>query len=126
MVRASVDEENFNKMKTFYSSCMNEDELKKAGTGPLKEVLGEVNQLFPLDDAAYTDSKNVTVADAPFIGKTLVWLHQRAVRTLEVIAPGIDDKNPVSKSFPRPVCVRCFVTDHSLSGSKRHLLGAPQ
>jgi len=43
---ASVDEENFNKMKLAYSACMDEDGLKKAGLAPIRNLVGRLRATF--------------------------------------------------------------------------------
>lgn len=47
---ASLDEENFNKLKAGYDACMNETEIKNVGITPLVEITQQVADMFKADD----------------------------------------------------------------------------
>ena len=48
--RSSAKDDIFHKLKDSYNACMDEDQIKKQGSGPLLEVLGEVGALYPAPD----------------------------------------------------------------------------
>ncbi len=50
--RASVDQDNFNMMKSFYNSCMNQTELKRVGIAPGVSRLNDVIKIVPVEEAA--------------------------------------------------------------------------
>ena len=93
-VRASVDEDNFNLMKSFYNACMDEPTLKTLGIKPLVDLLGEVAKLLPVDDSAYGKSAPLTPADDTSIRDTYAFLSDLNVGTFEDFGPTTDDKFP--------------------------------
>jgi endothelin-converting enzyme len=48
----SADEQNFDKMKSVYDACLDEDKIKSLGVEPLLKVLSEIKQAYPEGDAA--------------------------------------------------------------------------
>jgi endothelin-converting enzyme len=66
----ALDKANFNKMKTAYNSCMNEDAIKAAGVAPLRKLLDEFEKQFPAGGSKKADNKDE-------LTNTLIWLAQR-------------------------------------------------
>jgi endothelin-converting enzyme len=97
-VAASTDEENFNKMKTVYESCMNEDALLKVGAYPLVQLVNQVIDKFP------AEGKSSEVPKDPLdtLSHAILFLEQYGVTTFEAMGTGADDKNPVSSPPVRP------------------------
>ncbi|KAF2017828.1 peptidase family M13 [Aaosphaeria arxii CBS 175.79] len=58
----SADEENFNKMKSAYDACLDEDRIKSIGLQPLLEVLDEVKQAYPADGEAHIKDAILSLA----------------------------------------------------------------
>jgi endothelin-converting enzyme len=62
-----LDKANFNKLKSAYKSCMNEDAIKKAGVTPLKKLLDEFEKQFPAEGSKQAGNKEE-------LTKVLIWL----------------------------------------------------
>ena len=50
ITESSIDKENFEKLKTAYNACMDEDTIKKAGATPLLDVFEQILKLTELSD----------------------------------------------------------------------------
>lgn len=87
----AIARENFDKMKTSYASCMDEQAIKKAGVAPLRVLLDEFESLYPVKlGASGTGSRpsNQELTDL------LIWLAQRTTPTL--INSAVAVSRPVS------------------------------
>lgn len=62
------DEENFNKMKATYQTCMNEDAIKAYGTKYVTEKLQEFEKVFPEQGPSFSASSNEELTNI------LIWL----------------------------------------------------
>jgi endothelin-converting enzyme len=93
-VAKSADEENFDKMKAAYNTCLNEDKIKNIGAEPLLHVLDEVKKVYPTNNSADSHS----VKDA------ILFLAKHGVTALITTGTGADDTDPdtvvVSVSAP--------------------------
>ncbi|KAK5631306.1 hypothetical protein RRF57_007020 [Xylaria bambusicola] len=91
---ASTDEENFLTMQESYNACMNEATLKKIGVDPLTDLISQVAQSFPVDDAAYETEELPQLEDYSKLSDTILLLEQLQVTSFEALYTGADDKNP--------------------------------
>lgn len=62
-----LDKANFNKLKSAYASCMNEDAMKTVGVAPLKKILDDFEKQFPADTSKTSVSKDE-------LTRILIWL----------------------------------------------------
>lgn len=89
--KKSADEENFDKMKSAYDACLDEDKIKDVGTGPLLDVLDGIKNTYAADKAA-------NPKDA------ILLLAKYGVSALITAGTGADDRDPdtvvVSVSAP--------------------------
>ncbi|KAI0518184.1 peptidase family M13 [Xylaria bambusicola] len=93
-VAASTDEENFLTMQESYNACMNEATLKQIGVGPLTDLISQVAQSFPVDDASYETDEIPQLEDYSKLSDTILLLEQLGVASFEGLYTGADDKNP--------------------------------
>jgi hypothetical protein len=96
MLEASTDEENFNVMKTAYSSCTDETALKKLGVEPLVNLIQVVAASFPVTGDNYGVDETVSAQDFASLSETILLLEKMGVTTFEAMGTGADDRNPVS------------------------------
>jgi endothelin-converting enzyme len=89
--KKSADEQNFDKMKSAYDACLDEDKIKDVDVGPLVEVLDEIKKTYPVDNA--TSPKDA-----------ILLLAKYGVSALITAGTGADDRDPdtvvVSVSAP--------------------------
>ncbi|KAK8434753.1 endothelin-converting enzyme [Phyllosticta citricarpa] len=78
-----IDRENFNKMKTAYDACLNEDLLKEIGVKPVKELL---DALPKPDSGKYETTGGLT--------DILITLHRLGVYPLVKASTSSDRKTP--------------------------------
>lgn len=92
-IAKSADEENYDKMKTAYDACLNEDKIKEIGVEPLLQVLNEVKKTYPGADAGDDATKDA-----------ILLLAKYGVTGLVTAGTGADDTDPdtvvVSVSAP--------------------------
>jgi endothelin-converting enzyme len=69
--------ENFEKLKTAYSSCMDEESIKQAGTTPLRNLLDELDAYYPV-----IASNLSTISSKEELTNVLVWLSKNSVPVL--------------------------------------------
>lgn len=81
---SSVDQQNFEKLKSAYDACMDEETIKTAGVKPLMDITGQVIKMFP--------SKKSRDSDA--LANTIVYLEKLGVSSLVSLGAGADDKDP--------------------------------
>ncbi|KAM0275049.1 hypothetical protein ACHAQH_007610 [Verticillium albo-atrum] len=77
----SADEGNFNKMKSAYDACLNEDAIKSSGIKPLKQTLDKLADVFPSDTTK-------SLEDA------ILFLHKYGIAPLVAAGTGADDRDP--------------------------------
>jgi endothelin-converting enzyme len=88
----TIDKANFNKLKSAYKSCMDEDGMKKAGVAPLKKLLEEFEKQFPGEGSKKVNNKDELTS-------ILIWLAERKFSelvsvTLQVRRPILNDEFP--------------------------------
>jgi endothelin-converting enzyme len=83
-----VDEQNFKKVKNFYETCLDEDQIDRLGAEPLYPLFQEIQKLVPTSDFQVQDAKQVS--------KVLSFLMQRGVNPLFELIVTPDDKDPDS------------------------------
>lgn len=92
-VEKSADEENFDKMKSIYNACLDEDKIKSVGAEPLHKALEKLKQAYPVDNIGEDSLKDV-----------IALLAKYGVSTLVSAGTGADDTDPdtvvVSVSAP--------------------------
>ncbi|RDW64932.1 hypothetical protein BP6252_10583 [Coleophoma cylindrospora] len=81
---SSVDQQNFEKLKSAYDACMDEETIKKAGVKPLMDIIEQVIQKFP--------SKKSKDGDA--LASTILYLEELGVSSVVSLGAGADDKDP--------------------------------
>lgn len=88
---ASVDEENFDKLKAAYDACLDEDTIKQVGVAPLMEILNDTSSRF-------------AVARKDALSDAVLHLANLGVSALVSAGTGADDRDPdtviVSVSAP--------------------------
>jgi len=88
-----VDEENFDKLKAAYDSCLDEETIKKTGVDPLIEIMNETSRIF----YSNSDAKSA-------LSGTILYLSKLGVTALVATGTGADDRDPdtvvVSVSAP--------------------------
>jgi endothelin-converting enzyme len=78
---------NFNKMKTAYTACKNEDAIKTYGVTPVRKILEEFQSVFPLAGPAVgSNASNMELT------KTMSWLFKRNVDV--VVSSGVSVSSP--------------------------------
>lgn len=83
-VKKSADQENFDKMKSAYDACLNEDQVMKAGAAPLLQVLEEIKKVFPITNDANPQE----------LSDVITLLAKYGVPSLVAAGTGADDTNP--------------------------------
>ncbi|KAI8983130.1 hypothetical protein BDB01DRAFT_843391 [Pilobolus umbonatus] len=88
-----VDQQNFEKAKSLYDSCMNEATIDSRGPEPIYPLIRELKELFPvnLQKTAAIDTRKLT--------QTLSYLAKRSVNTLFNIGVDADPKDPTVNSL---------------------------
>ena len=112
---SSAKSDIFNKLKAAYDSCMDEDQIKAAGSTPLLSVLEEIEAHFPanqphtstigfpklLDQA----QKGLLFQGETQLSRTVAFLREIGVTAILSLSVGADDKDPdnvvVSVNAPR-------------------------
>lgn len=84
---------NFDKMKTAYNACMDEEAIKKVGAAPLRVLLDEMERYYP---AVAPPQANVTSRSSnQELTELLTWLAKRTVpsliNTAIMVSPYTDD-----------------------------------
>jgi endothelin-converting enzyme len=91
---SSVDQNNFNKLKAAYDSCIDEDAIKKNGIKPLVKILHYVAASFPVAGSTFPKGTPFNAADAKEIGDTIELLTRLGVSALLSLGALADDKDP--------------------------------
>ncbi|KAM3578759.1 hypothetical protein VKS41_008778 [Umbelopsis sp. WA50703] len=83
-----IDEQNFNKVKDFYETCLDEDQIDRLGAEPLFPIFQEIQKLLPTSDFQVQNAKQLS--------KALSYLMQRGINPLFELMVPPDDKDPDS------------------------------
>lgn len=97
VMRRSVDEENFDLMKSAYDACLDEETINEKGIAPLMAVLHQIQQTFPVgaETSATTERSNRGVsAHAVDLRDTILLLSKYGISALVATGTGADDKDP--------------------------------
>jgi endothelin-converting enzyme len=86
-VEKSADEKNFDKMKTAYDACLNEDQIKHNGAKPLLEVMGQIKKVYPVTRQG---------SDAHDLKDTILLLAELGITSMVAVGTGADDTDPDS------------------------------
>lgn len=84
---SSIDQQNFNKLRDAYNACMDEETIKKAGIAPLKEILKQVADMFPVEQGTSQDEHKG-------LSDTILFLAKLGVTSFVSFGVGADDKDP--------------------------------
>ncbi|QSZ29633.1 hypothetical protein DSL72_004149 [Monilinia vaccinii-corymbosi] len=88
---ASLDEENFDKLKAGYNACMNETAIKSIGIAPLQEITRQVADMFSVDDGEHSLLKS---EDYGSLKDTIEYMAKLGSSALISSGTGPDDKDP--------------------------------
>jgi len=88
---ASLDQENFEKLKAGYNACMNETAIKDVGIKPLVEIMHQVLDLF---SPASNDHPTLQEGDYDNLTNTILYMTKLESSALVSLGAGPDDKNP--------------------------------
>jgi endothelin-converting enzyme len=81
----TFDLANFNKMKTTYNTCKNEDAIKTYGIKPVLSFVEELQTVYPLKAPATVSSKDE-------LTKTMIWLFKKNVAVLVSSSVGVSNR----------------------------------
>lgn len=102
-----MDQQNFEKLKTAYDACLDEDTIKKEGTKPLLEILHQVSDMFPVRKSTSGSTHLSKPEDGAALSDTMKFLYNLGLSPLLSIGAGADDKDPdtvvVQVSPPRRI-----------------------
>ncbi|KAL5114546.1 hypothetical protein ACEQ8H_007579 [Pleosporales sp. CAS-2024a] len=85
-VEKSADKENFDKMKTAYQACLNEDQIKSVGAKPLMDVLEEIKKVYPVTASGASDEHALK--------DTILVLAKHGITSFVSTGTGADDTDP--------------------------------
>jgi endothelin-converting enzyme len=88
---ASLDQENFEKLKAGYNACMNETAIKDVGIKPLVEIMHQVLDFF---SPASNDHPTLQEGDHDNLTNTILYMTKLESSALISLGAGPDDKNP--------------------------------
>lgn len=126
-VRATIDEQNFDKLKTFYNSCMDTDTITKIGVKPIVDLVTEFTKVFPVDDAAWASNAPLSAADSNMFGDALAFSEKLGIETFFSSFVGADDLDPVglrADGLVRRRLERSIMTNTEFTEQKHPLLHA--
>jgi endothelin-converting enzyme len=86
-VEKSADEKNFDKMKTAYDACLNEDQIKHNGARPLLDVLDQIKTAYPV---------TLQGTDVHDLKDTILLLAELGITSMVGVGTGADDTDPDS------------------------------
>lgn len=116
---ASVDQENFEKLKDAYDACIDEGAIKREGIKPLIGILAEIAALFPTKEIPFLRSA-LTSKDNDEMADTILYLAKLGVPALISSAAGADDRDPdtvvvlVSSPWRIGLPAKDYYTDDSI------------
>jgi hypothetical protein len=99
-VNRTMDKANFEKMKSVYNTCMDEDAIKTYGVKPVRDLLLEFENVFPMDGAS-------AAAGNDELTKAIVWLAKHSISGLVSSGTGVSLKK---YAYSRPLLLIRFVT----------------
>ncbi|PQE17031.1 peptidase family m13 protein [Rutstroemia sp. NJR-2017a BBW] len=88
---ASLDQENFEKLKAGYNACMNETAIKNVGIKPLVEIMHQVLDFF---SPASNEHPILQKEDHDNLTNTILYMTKLESSALISLGAGPDDKNP--------------------------------
>ncbi|KAK6612031.1 Endothelin-converting enzyme 1-like protein 1 [Botrytis cinerea] len=88
---ASVDEENFDKLKAGYNACMNETKIKTVGITPLQEITKQLTDMFSVKGDKHLLMKS---EDHSSLTDTIEYMAKLGSSALISSGTGPDDKDP--------------------------------
>ncbi|KAF9292536.1 hypothetical protein BGZ68_003442 [Mortierella alpina] len=100
----TVAQQNLQKIRDLYASCMNEDQFTRLGRKPLQAVLQKIAQTFPVSDSLmpylqgpYSHGTNTETVEGGLnntgLSLTLSYFNRLGLHTIARIAPAIDSTN---------------------------------
>lgn len=105
-IASEADKEIFEKLQSFYDSCMNEERLKEIGSAPLLTILRDIRELYPVESQHEAEKagcsscmgaqqllSNSSKTDRE-LSETMIYLASIGVTSLIDISVGADDKDP--------------------------------
>jgi len=87
-VEKSVDEKNFDKMKTAYDACLDENHIKDVGLKPLNQMLEEIKKAYPTVASGASNEHDLK--------EPILLLAKYGITSLVSTGTGPDDTNPDS------------------------------
>ncbi|KAF9575517.1 hypothetical protein EC968_002778 [Mortierella alpina] len=104
-----IAQQNLQKLRDLYTSCMNEDQFKKLGRKPLQAVLQKIIELFPVNGSMlpspqrpFPSGTNVKVAEETLnktsLALTLSYFNRLGLATMARIVP-TTDREDTSRSM---------------------------
>ena len=84
---SSADQDNFEKLKSAYDACVDEDTIKTRGVKPLAEILHHVADIFPVQKRK---------SDNDDLANTITYLAKIGVTSLIGLDASSDLRNPES------------------------------
>ncbi|POS86146.1 hypothetical protein EPUL_003660 [Erysiphe pulchra] len=90
----SIDEENFTKLRSAYDACMDESKIKKEGVEPLKKVIQQIMNLFPVAASNVFERIPLTTDDEKQLSESMIFFEKLGIASLISLSAGTDDKNP--------------------------------
>lgn len=75
---------------------MDEDAVKKVGLQPLRDILHQVEDLYPIKESAFRERSFVSAEDSKDLGTTVIFLSKLGISALLSFGAGADDKDPDS------------------------------
>ena len=89
-----MDQDNFNQLKTAYDACMDEETIKKKGIKPLREILSQVAEMFPVEGSEFRQRTASQSKGEEDLADTILYLFRIGVSSVLSCATGADDKDP--------------------------------
>ncbi|KAI6248111.1 Endothelin-converting enzyme [Erysiphe necator] len=90
----SIDEENFNKMKSAYDTCMDETLVKRKGIEPLNTAIGQIVNLFPVSETSIYEKELLTTEDEDQLSELIVYFEKLGIAGLVSLTASADERNP--------------------------------
>lgn len=86
-----IDANNFKKLKAGYDACLNESAIRKRGTKPLADLLGELQNVYPASNELVSGAKD-------HLTKAILFLMQSGVDAL--VSSGVSVSLPFHAHGP--------------------------
>lgn len=89
---STIDKQNFQKLKTAYDACIDEEAIKAEGIKPLMDILEMVAAIFPAKKSNVVAEMKPKSDEA--LSNAVTFLNKLGISPLISIGPGADDKDP--------------------------------